>query len=136
MTATAWSPLEADNVAHPGVDRPDHISPDDWARMPWSARMRAARTLRVAPAPTPCEVEAPREDTEEVAGEKGKLPATFPAPTLPDPPPVWLIAAHANRPALRGLVSRTNHIRHPHPTAAADRRRRSKASRRGYPIVP
>jgi len=43
------------------LDRPSHINPVDWERMPWHARQRAVRTLVVearrtlkpAPAPEP-----------------------------------------------------------------------------------
>lgn len=127
MTAAA---LEHVVVPTPTSERPPWIPADTWERMPWAARMRAAR--RVLHVVRPAETDDGADPTQGGSGTSAPV-ATPAAPSSPDPeptypcaigcgrwtplvycdpcaalhqpapvtpPPAWLIAAHANRRSL------------------------------------
>ena len=137
MSAPTWAPVEATDLATPTPARPWHITPADWERKPWAARMRAARNVPPRPAPplpVPAAVAPPEREPEPEPAPPGPFDG---APGSLIPPPTWVIAAHANLPAVRYLArTRDGHITHPHPTARAGWKRRRNAARTGHPITP
>jgi len=124
--------MEAIVVPTPTSERPPWIPADTWERMPWAARMRAARRVlhvvrppetddgavsELAPDPTviaerpdpsspeptyPCAIGCGRWTTLVYCDPCAALHETAPV----TPPPAWLVAAHANRRSLNWQARR------------------------------